>query len=53
LAILTSLYPGYDPVENPLSIVIGALYALIAGAIKGALLAWLYNIFAGRLLDRS
>jgi hypothetical protein len=45
LALLMSLYPGYDPATGPWSIILGALYALIAGAISGALLAWLYNFF--------
>jgi hypothetical protein len=45
LAVLTSLYPGYDPTAGALSIVLGMLYALVAGAISGALLAWLYNLF--------
>ena len=45
LALWTSLYPGYDPVAGPLSMVIGALYAFIAGAVSGAVLAWLYNFF--------
>jgi len=47
LAILTSLYPGYDPLAGPLGIIVGLLYALVAGAAAGALLAWLYNLFAG------
>ena len=45
LAVLTSLYPGYDPVAEPLSMVIGAFYASIAGAASGATLAWVYNFF--------
>lgn len=43
LGMMTSLYPGYDPTMGPLSILIGTLYALLAGAVAGALLAWLYN----------
>jgi hypothetical protein len=43
LVILTSLYIGYDPMTGPISIIIGALYALLGGAITGALIAWLYN----------
>lgn len=43
LVILTSLYIGYDPMTGPISIIIGTLYALLSGAITGALLAWLYN----------
>jgi hypothetical protein len=47
LAILISLYPGYDPAAGPFSIILGLLYALIGGAVTGALLAWLYNFFVG------
>jgi len=43
LALLMSLYPGYDPVAGPISIVIGTLYALICGAVAGAVFGWLYN----------
>jgi hypothetical protein len=43
LAMMTSLYIGYDPTTGPISIVIGTLYALLSGAVTGALLAWLYN----------
>jgi hypothetical protein len=48
LAVLTSLYPGYDPAAGPFSIILGALYALIAGAVSGALLGWLYNFLLHR-----
>jgi hypothetical protein len=43
LVLMTSLYFGYDPTTGPISIVIGTLYALLSGAVTGALLAWLYN----------
>lgn len=46
LALLTSLYPGYDPTVGPVSILIGTLYALLGGAVAGAVFGWLYNIFA-------
>jgi hypothetical protein len=45
LAMMMSLYPGYDPVVVPISIVLGTLYALLAGGIAGALFGWLYNTF--------
>ena len=48
LALLTSLYPGYDPLSIPLGIIIGTLYSLIAGALAGLLFGWLYNLFADR-----
>ncbi len=46
LAIMTSLYPGYDPTAAPIAVVLGTLYALLGGAASGALLAWLYNRIA-------
>ena len=48
LALLTSLYPGYDPVSVPIGIVVGTLYSLLAGALAGLLFGWLYNLFAKR-----
>ena len=46
LAILSSLYPGYDPVSLPTAIIVGTFYSLLAGALGGLLLAWFYNFFA-------
>jgi hypothetical protein len=46
LALLISLYPGYDPMTGPISILLGLLYAVIAGAGAGAVFGWIYNIFA-------
>jgi hypothetical protein len=46
LALMTSLYPGYDPTTGPISIVIGALYAVIAGGAAGAVFGWIYNLLA-------
>jgi predicted ABC-type sugar transport system permease subunit len=48
LAMLSSLYPGYDPVNVPVAVVVGALYSLLAGALAGLLFTWLYNFFAER-----
>lgn len=48
LGMLISLYPGYDPTNGPISILIGTLYALIAGGVAGALFAWLYNRWVER-----
>ncbi len=39
LAVLTSLYPGYDPASGPVSLIVGTLYALLAGAVSGIVLA--------------
>jgi hypothetical protein len=44
LALLMSVYPGYDPLTGPISIIVGTLYALVGGAIAGALFGWLYNV---------
>jgi predicted ABC-type sugar transport system permease subunit len=46
LAILSSLYPGYDPVSVPIGMIVGTLYSLLAGALAGLLFACLYNFFA-------
>jgi hypothetical protein len=46
--LLTSLYVGYDPMAGPISVIIGTLYSLIAGAVAGALFGWLYNSFVER-----
>ena len=48
LALLSSLYPGYDPVNWPIAVVIGTLYALLVGGLAGLLFAWFYNFFAVR-----
>lgn len=48
LALLTSLYLGYDPTTGPISLLVGIVYSLIAGAIAGALFGWLYNSFVER-----
>ena len=47
LALLTSLYPGYDPL-SPIGIIVGTLYSLLAGALAGLVFGWLYNFFAER-----
>ena len=45
LALLTSLYPGYDPVSGPIGIMVGTLYSLLAGAFAGLLFGCVYNFF--------
>ena len=49
LALLTSLYPGYDPVSGPIGIIVGTFYSLIAGALAGLLFGWAYNFFAEKI----
>ncbi len=46
LALLSSVYLGYDAATGPLSVLIGTLYSLIAGGVAGAIFGWLYNGFA-------
>jgi hypothetical protein len=48
LALLASLYPGYDPVIVPLALIVGTFYSLLAGGLAGLLFGWLYNFFAER-----
>ena len=48
LALLISVYPGYDPVSGPLGILLGTLYSLLVGALAGLLFGWVYNIFAAK-----
>jgi hypothetical protein len=49
LALLTSIYPGYDPVSGPIGVLVGIFYSLIAGALAGLLFGWLYNSFAPKI----
>jgi len=46
LRLASSLYPGFHPGGMKEGIV-GTLYALLDGAVCGALLAWIYNAVAG------
>ena len=46
LTLIGSLYPGYEVGAGVASVVVGALYALVDGAIGGAVFAWVYNLFA-------
>ena len=46
LALLSSVYLGYDAAAGPISVLVGTLYSLIAGGVAGALFGWLYNGFA-------
>lgn len=48
LALLSSLYPGYDPINVPIALILGTIYSLIAGALAGLLFGGLYNFFTER-----
>ncbi len=43
LAVLASVYPGYDVGGGWGSAVLAATYAAVDGAIVGFLIAWTYN----------
>lgn len=49
LELMASVYPGYV-VGGFGSVIIGTLYALLDGAICGAIFAWLYNRLTGRAI---
>jgi hypothetical protein len=44
---MSSLFPGYESIGTFGSVIVGTLYALLDGAVCGAVFAWFYNIFAG------
>jgi hypothetical protein len=43
LELAASIYPGFHPAHGFAAVVVGALYALVDGAVGGAAIAWLYN----------
>jgi hypothetical protein len=48
---VASIYPGYRAGSEIGSIVIGAIYALVDGAIGGAVFGSFYNLFAARIRE--
>lgn len=46
LQLISSVYPGYHPVATVGNVIVGTLYAIVDGAIGGAVFAWLYNAVA-------
>ncbi|MBI4525861.1 MAG: hypothetical protein HY695_18855 [Deltaproteobacteria bacterium] len=46
LEVMASIYPGYRPMVALGNVIVGTLYAVLDGAIAGALFAWIYNSFA-------
>ncbi len=48
LQFVASIYPGYHPGAGVGSVIVGTLWALVDGAVGGAIFAWLYNLVAGR-----
>jgi len=47
LNLIASIYPGYH-VGGLREAMVGTLYALLDGAVGGALVAWVYNGVLGR-----
>ncbi len=48
LDVAASVYPGYEAGTGIGSVIVGTLYALVDGAVAGAIFAWLYNFVASR-----
>ena len=46
LAVIHSVYPGFEATASIGQAVIGGLYGLVDGLVGGALFAWVYNRFA-------
>lgn len=46
LQLISSVYPGYHAVATIGNVIVGTLYAIVDGAIGGAVFAWLYNAVA-------
>lgn len=42
-----SIYPGYDGPGGFGAVIVVGLYALLDGAVAGAVFGWIYNMFAG------
>lgn len=53
LLAMASIYPGYRGVPEVQDSIYGALYGLADGLIAGVLIAWLYNLFAGKPASSS
>ncbi len=47
LQVMASVYPGYHATRSFAQVIVGTLYGLVDGAVCGAVVAWLYNCFAG------
>ncbi len=45
LRVVASIYPGFNDPAGFGNVIVGSLYGLLDGAVGGALIAWLYNLF--------
>ena len=48
LQLVASLYPGYQVTGSFGSVIVGALYGVLDGAVGGLVFGWIYNCFAGK-----
>ncbi len=46
LELMSSVYPGYKAVAGFQNVIVGTLYAILDGAVGGAVFAWVYNCLA-------
>ncbi len=46
LELGASIYPGYNGPAGFGSVIVVTLYAMLDGAVVGAILAWVYNFFS-------
>ena len=46
LAVMSSLYPGFQASRTSGDVIVGTLYGLVDGAFAGFFFAWLYNAFS-------
>ena len=53
LDLVASIYPGYSPGFGIGSIITGSLYAVVDGAIAGAIFGWLYNFLSRIIPDEA
>ncbi len=49
LSGVSSIYPGFRASHTAADVLVGTGYALVDGAIGGALFAWLYNFFGSKV----
>ncbi|MGH7532433.1 MAG: hypothetical protein ACREL4_03980 [Gemmatimonadales bacterium] len=47
LDVVSSVYPGYQ-VGGFGSVIVGTLYALVDGAVCGAIIGWMYNMASAK-----
>lgn len=53
LQMASSIYPGFHNSRHLLDVLVGTGYGVVDGGIGGAILAWLYNYFAGGATQAS